>query len=372
MAPTRSCYLDYNASTPVLPQVTDAVVRVLGQYGNPSSVHAAGRHARAAVEDAREAVAGMVNASPAHVIFTSGGTESNALALRGLAMGGRRSAIVASGVEHPSVLAHAAPPDRIAVDADGVVDLNALEQALRLRPPPVLIALMFANNETGVLQPVAEVVTLARRYDAMVHCDAVQAPGKMPVDIQALGVDSLSLSAHKFGGLKGAGALVLRPGMDLAADIRGGGQERQRRAGTENVVGIVGFGAAAREARRLTGEAARITALRDALETGVQAVSRTRIFAQNKPRLPNTSCIALAGVSSETQVMRLDLAGVAVSAGSACSSGKIAASHVLLAMGVAADEAKCAIRVSLGWDSRAEDVTQFLDAWRPLAASAAA
>ena len=367
------CYLDYNATTPVLAEAADAVNAAMQRFGNPSSVHAAGRSARAAVEDAREAVAAMVNGTAQQVVFTSGGTEANALALRGLASAAGCMGVIASTVEHPSVLAHVGADALVAVDHDGLVDLKTLEDMLKARPAPVLIALMFANNETGVLQPVTAVVELARKYGALVHCDAVQVPGKMPLDMQALGVDSVSLSAHKCGGLKGTGAAVLRKGVDLAADILGGGQERRRRAGTENVPGIVAFGAAARVHTRLLNDAGRISQLRDALEAGALSMApQAQIYGKGKPRLGNTSCIALPGISSETQLMRLDLAGVAVSAGSACSSGKIAASHVLLAMGVPAEAAKSAIRVSFGWENTENDVTRFLEAWRPLAVGAAA
>lgn len=368
MAPNvSSFYLDYNATAPILPEVVDAVTAEIGNFGNPSSVHAFGRRARAAVEDAREAVASMINASAQHTIFTSGGTEANALALRGLAGANRCSAVLASAGEHPSVLAHVLESDRIAVDTQGVIDLNALERELKRRTAPVLIALMFANNETGVLQPIAQAVELARKYGALIHCDAVQGIGKAPVDMRALGVDSLSVSAHKFGGLKGVGALILRGGVEIAPDMLGGGQERRRRAGTENVPGIVGFGAAARVVARLVDDAGRVRQLRDTLETVVATTMPTaRIFGKDLPRLGNTSCIALPGVSSETQVMRLDLAGVAVSAGSACSSGKIAPSHVLLAMGVEAAEAKSAIRISMGCGTRPEDVARFLEVWGSL------
>ena len=262
-------YLDYNASTPVLADVASAVSSAIGRFGNPSSVHSAGRRARAAVEEAREAVAAMVNARPQDVVFTSGATEANALALRGLAHQG----VLASAVEHPSILAHS--PEVIAVDGDGVIDLAALELLLQQRKAPLLVALMFANNETGVLQPIAQAVEIAHKDGALVHCDAVQAPGKAALDMRTMGVDSLSLSAHKFGGLKGTGALVLGPALDLTADILGGGQERRRRAGTENVSGIVGFGAAAAAAPRLLEEAARIAGLRATLEAGLRAASPT-------------------------------------------------------------------------------------------------
>lgn len=362
-------YLDYNATAPLLPQVKAVVTAHLDTYGNPSSIHGIGRQARAAVEQSRDAVAAMVNAKPAQVIFTSGGTEANALALRG-----QPSAVIfASAVEHPSVLAHAPAENLIPVDGAGVIDLAALEACLARAPSPALIAVMLTNNETGAVQPIARVTEIARRYNARVHCDAVQAPGKIAVDLESLGVDSVSLSAHKLGGLKGAGALVLKPGLDVTALHVGGGQERRRRAGTENVLGIVAFGVAAQEERGLRTEVARVRELRDALEADIRrAAPRAQIFSQTVERLPNTTCVSLPGMSSEIQVMRLDLAGVGVSAGSACSSGKVAPSHVLLAMGVPESKAKCAIRVSLGWGTTAAETARFLEVWRTLASDAAA
>ncbi len=374
MVPTSTVsYLDYNATTPVLPEVAAAVAASLADFGNPSSVHGFGRRARAMVEEAREAVAALVGAGPGQVIFTSGGTEANALAVQGIAAAAGCEAVLASSVEHSSVLAHVAAANCIAVDGTGAIDLEALERALKRQVAPVLVAVMLANNETGTVQPVADAAALAHKYGALMHCDAVQGPGKMAVNMVALGVDSLSLSAHKLGGLKGCGALVVREGLALAPQLTGGGQERRRRAGTENVPGIVGFGAAARQEPRQRAAMARIGALRDDLEARLMVdVRQARIFSRGAARLGNTVCVALPGVSSETQVMRLDLAGVAVSAGSACSSGKIAASHVLLAMGVNPALAKCAIRISLGWDTTAADIARFLACWEPLATNAAA
>ena len=364
-----SVYLDYNATVPLLPDVKAAVAAHLDTYGNPSSVHAVGRKAREAVEQARDAVAAMAHAKPAQVIFTSGGTEANALALRGRA----NTAIFASAVEHPSVLAHVSPENIIPVDHAGIIDLAALEARLAIAPSPAMVAVMLANNETGAVQPIARVSEIARRYKAHVHCDAVQAPGKLAIDLKSLGVDSLSLSAHKLGGLKGTGALVLAPGVEVTALHVGGGQERRRRAGTENVLGIVAFGVAAQHEQNLRDDVARVRGLRDAMEADIVAAApRARIFAQSVERLANTTCVALPGVSSEIQLMRMDLAGVAVSAGSACSSGKVTASHVLLAMGVTESEAKCAIRISLGWGTTAVETARFLEVWRGLASSAAA
>lgn len=359
-------YLDHNATTPLLPQAAAAVCDSLEAFGNPSSVHSGGRRARALVEDSREQIAAQTGAKAAEIVFTSGGTEANALALRGL----DHASVIVTGIEHASVLAAASGAMVIPADAQGVIDLNTLEDVLKTAPRPALVAVMLANNETGVVQPMDAVIALTKTYGGLVHCDAVQALGKMPVDFSN-GVDSMSLSAHKVGGLKGAGALIVRG--DLTAQMVGGGQERRRRAGTENVTGIISFGAAAREVPRLLAETSRIRALRDALETKVHGIApQAKIYGANAPRLPNTSCIALPGVSSETQVMRLDLAGVAVSAGSACSSGKIAPSHVLLAMGVSPAEAKCAIRVSLGHTTTEADIDRFIDAWRPMALNAAA
>ena len=360
-------YLDYNATAPLRPPAIDAVAAALRIGGNPSSVHGPGRAARRVVEDARERVAALVRARPAEVIFTSGGTEANALALSGSGAG----CLLVSAVEHDSVLRNASQAMMLPVDGDGVVDLAAMERLLgSAAAGDTLVSVMLANNETGVIQPVAEIAALARARGARVHCDAVQAAGKIAIDMAALGVDMLTLSAHKLGGPQGVGALVLRDGAALAPILRGGGQERGRRAGTENVPGIAGFGAAAVAAGAdlAADETARIAALRDRLEEAVRrAAPQAVIYGARIARLANTSCIGLAGVAAETQVMALDLAGVAVSSGSACSSGKVRTSHVLGAMGVAPDAAGCAIRVSLGWDSTESDVDGFLAAWCGLA-----
>lgn len=373
MPESSLCYLDHNATTPLLPQAEAAVRESLAVFGNPSSVHAAGRRARAMVEDARERLASAVGASPAEIVFTSGGTEANALALRGFASAQGCKSLIVAGIEHASVLAAAPDARVIPCDARGAIDLSALEEALRVLSRPALIALMFANNETGVLQPLDAAITLARTYGAYIHCDAVQAFGKVPIDFSSLAVDSMSLSAHKAGGLKGIGALLVRRGCDVTPELAGGGQERRRRAGTENVAGIVSFGAAAGEVRRLLADMPRLGALRNRLEADLRRIApHLKIYGESAARLANTSCVALANVTSETQVMRLDLAGVAVSAGSACSSGKIAPSHVLVAMGVPPAEAKSAIRVSLGWTTTEADIARFMDAWQPLALNAAA
>lgn len=361
----RTSYLDYNASAPVRPQAAAAVAQALRLTGNASSVHGAGRRARACLEDAREAVAALVNAPPPAVVFTSGGTEANNLALRGLTPGGRR--VLVSAGEHPSVLDAVDGAARIPLDRDGVVDLARLEEMLARDPWPALVSVMLANNETGVIQPVAAVVALARRYGALVHCDAVQAVGKIAVDMNALGVDALSLSAHKIGGPQGVGALIAGETPALAPLLRGGGQERRRRAGTENLPGIAGFAAAADGAASDVDDGPRIAALRADLERRLRVLApEVTVVGGTASRLPNTSCIAVPGLAAETVVMGLDLAGVAVSAGAACSSGKVAPSHVLRAMGVDEAVAAAAIRVSLGWATVPADTDHFLRAWGEL------
>jgi cysteine desulfurase len=364
-------YLDHNATAPLRPEARGAMLEALDVMGNPSSVHAEGRRARALVESARERVADLVGARPAEVVFTSGATEANNWVLRA-----GWDVVLSPGVEHDSVLAPArACASRfreLPVDGDGLVDLAGLENAMLESSPGAagrrLLALQLANNETGVLQPVARAVALARSHGFSVHTDAVQAPGRVAIDINELGVDSLSLSAHKLGGPKGTGALVLREGFAPDPLVKGGGQERRRRAGTENVAGIAGFGAAAVAAMRDLAGIDVLAGLRSRLEAGALDAARDAVvIASRAPRLPNTTCIALPGLSAETLVIRFDLAGVAVSAGAACSSGKVGPSAVLAAMGLPADVARAAIRVSLGWNTTERDVDAFLAAWVAIA-----
>lgn len=357
-------YLDHNATSPLRPVAFESMVEVLRAGGNPSSVHTAGRKARAAVETARRQVAALVGALPAEIVFTSGGTEANNLALSGA---GRRRVLV-SAVEHDSVLRAVPGAEIIGVDSNGVVDLAVLERALVSSADgptdgPALVSVMLANNETGVLQPIADVVRVARAAGALVHCDAVQAAGKVPVELHGLGVDYLSLSAHKLGGPTGVGALIVRSGAPFATDRRGGGQESNRRAGTENVAGIAGFGAAAQEAAK----GLDLADWRDRLELSLVQISpRARIFGAGAARLGNTSCIAMPDVPAETQVMAFDLAGVCIGAGAACSSGKVQRSAVLAAMGVPAGEAEAAIRISLGWNTEPADIERLIAAWQDL------
>ena len=360
-------YLDWNATAPLRPQAREACIAALDVAGNPSSPHAEGRRARAIVEDAREQVAALVGAKPAEVVFTSGGTEANNAVL---AAGW--DTIVLSGVEHDSVLAPArAGKARIVempVGRNGVVRVGAPVE-IDATSGRFLPSLQMANNETGVIQPVAEVAAAAKAQGFLVHTDAVQAAGRIPVDVRALGVDFLTLSAHKIGGPKGIGALVMHARASLPAFIAGGGQERRRRAGTENVAVIAGFGAAAEAAQRDLARMQQVAVLRDRLEGQIRTVTPSAVvIGAEAARLPNTASIALAGASAETLVIALDLAGIAVSAGAACSSGKVGASHVLEVMGLEKTVARAAIRVSLGWSSTERDVAAFVDAWSRLAA----
>jgi cysteine desulfurase len=352
-------YLDHNATTPLRPEAIEVMRESMQWFGNPSSVHSHGRLARRRVEDAREQVARLIGADPANIIFTGSGTEANALALRGT---GRRRVLI-SAVEHASVRDALEYVEVIPVDGDGLVRLDALADMLADSDEPTLVSVMLANNETGVLQPMSDIAALARGHGALVHCDAVQAAGKIAVDAGALGVHLLSISAHKLGGPAGVGALVVDPAVPLSALLRGGGQERGRRAGSENILGIVGFGAAAQAAARL-GDSGKLAALRDGLERRLKAMCPSaRVYGTSPARLPNTSCIGMPGVAAETQVIAFDLASVSVSAGAACSSGKVQTSHVLKAMGVGDDLARNAIRVSMGWTTNAADVDRFVEVW---------
>lgn len=358
-------YLDHNATSPVRPEAWRAVADAMEGVGNASSVHRFGRVARRSIEDARETIAGFVGAVPGDVVFTSGGTEANNLAVRGAG----RARVLVSAVEHVSVLDAVPDAERIPVDGSGVVDLAALDRLLAEDGRPALVCVMLANNETGVIQPVAEVAAIARKRGARAHCDAVQAAGRIAVDIRSLGVDSLSLSGHKIGGPMGVGALVLACEVPLQGRQKGGGQESGRRAGTENLPGIAGF-AAAVIATDLSDQA-RLAGLRDRVEAETQRIgSGVKIYGRGATRLANTTALSMPGVSAETQVMAFDLAGVAVSAGAACSSGKVKASHVLAAMGIDKAEAETAIRVSFGWNSKPADVDRFLEAWTQIWARA--
>jgi cysteine desulfurase len=361
--PAGLAYLDWNATAPVRPEAAAAVAQALALCGNPSSVHRAGREARRLLERARADVAALVGAVADEVVFTSGGTEANILALR--AFPERRLAV--SAIEHDSVLANAPDAPRIPASRDGAIDLFALERWLGADRRPALVSLMLANNETGAIQPVAEAARLVHAHGALLHCDAVQGAGKLPVDIRQLGCDLLTLSAHKLGGPMGVGALVVSAGLDPMPLIHGGGQELNRRAGTENLPGICGFGAAARLAAAERQSWRAVAVMRDDAERRLTAIALDAvIYAAAAPRLPNTICVAMPRVPASTQVMALDLAGVMVSAGAACSSGKVRRSHVLDAMDVPEADAECAIRISLGRTTTAAEVDQLVEAWGTL------
>lgn len=369
-------YLDWNATTPLRTEAKAAMAAALDLVGNPSSVHAEGRAARGLLEQARAQVAAAVGSAPRDVVFTSGGTEANALALTpGLRIGSEPvERMLVSAVEHASVLSGGRfPADRVSqiqVTADGVLDLDHL-RALLADGGPALVSVMLANNETGALQPIREVAEMVHEAGGVLHVDAIQALGKIPFRIKELATDLVSLSAHKIGGPKGVGALVLSPRLTGPEPLlRGGGQELGRRAGTENLVGIAGFGAAAAVAiPAMADDMARIEGLRTRLEAGLRHISPDDgvIVSAGAPRLPNTTLFAVPGLRAETAVIGFDLAGIAVSSGSACSSGKVQPSHVLEAMGFGPELARSAIRISLGWSSSESDIDRCLQAWRKLA-----
>ena len=365
-------YLDCNATSPLRPEARAAMLAALEAPANPSSVHAEGRRARLLVEEARAAVAAFAGASPDHVTFTSGGTEANTLALLGSLQaaaeaGQRFTRLVVSSIEHDSVLrlAHRSAElfpglrvSQLPAGSSGAVDPDALEAQLREGKGRALVSVMAVNNETGVIQPLPAIAAVCAAHGALLHCDAIQAAGKIPATLASLHADMLTFSAHKVGGPQGAGAVVTRPGVNLAPQLLGGRQERGLRAGTEATAAITGFAAALVAARTP------LPAMREDLEQRLRAACpEAVIFGSTAPRVANTTCIAAPGVTAETLVIALDLDGYAVSAGSACSSGRVARSHVLDAMGADQDLSRCAIRISTGWQTTPEDTAAFADAW---------
>ncbi|WP_108883468.1 aminotransferase class V-fold PLP-dependent enzyme [Anderseniella sp. Alg231-50] len=358
-------YLDHNATSPIRPEAREAMLAALELQGNASSVHEEGRKARALIETARDEVARALGTIAPAIVFTGGGSESCNQALRCVSV----DRLVVSAIEHPCVLEAAKvsglPVDVLPVDENGVVDVSALGNLLGNGDGRALVSVMLANNETGAIQPVRDVVAVAGEHDALVHCDAVQAFGKLPVNFGLLGVDLLSVSAHKLGGPQGVGALVIRDGLPVSPLVAGGGQELRRRAGTENIAGIAGFAAAVRAAGKTESDFKGLQAkLESALASGPGEVV---VFSTGVDRLSNTVCFALTGLEADTALMAFDLDGIAVSSGSACSSGKVQASHVLKAMGASEATTKSAIRVSLGWSSTVEDVNRFSDSWQKIA-----
>jgi cysteine desulfurase len=363
-------YFDHNATTPPDPQVREAVMRALTEdFGNPSSVHHFGQRAKALLDEARSSVATLIGAEPAEVVFTSGGTEADNLAIRGAAEAleptGRRH-LVASSIEHEAVLNTVKALARrgwtvtlLPVGASGILDPKALEEAIT--PETALVSVMHANNEIGTVQPIAELASIAHRAGALMHTDAVQSVGKIPVDVRRLGIDLLSLSAHKINGPKGAGALWIKRGTRLVSTMAGGKHERNRRGGTENVPGIVGLGVAADLARTKAARLTEIAALRDRLERVVlERVTGTAVNGAREARVPNTTNISFDGVEAESLLIALDLEGFAVSTGSACSSGTLEPSHVLRAMGLPAHRTQNSIRFSLGAGNTEADVDQLV------------
>lgn len=352
-------YLDHNATAPTRPAAIAAMAEALARPSNASSIHMPGREARRRLNEARARIAEAVGGEPAGVVLTSGGTEANDLALHGV--GGP---VLVSDIEHVSVLEAMPAAERCPVGSDGRIDLEALSERVR-RLKPRLVSVMLANNETGVIQPIDAVAERVHGAGALLHVDAAQAIGRVPIDLVGLGADLMTVSAHKMGGPPGIGALVMRPGLEIEARLRGGAQEQRRRGGTENVPAALGWAAALEAAD--VGEQARLGRLRAMLEAAVPAgAGGLRVIGADLPRLPNTTCLLAPGLDSATQLMALDLAGIAVSSGAACSSGKVGPSHVLLAMGLPADLARCAIRVSLGWSTTETDIRRFLDIWLPL------
>ena len=352
-------YLDYNATSPLRPFVKDTMAHAMDISGNPSSVHGAGREARRVVEDARQAVANSVGVEPVNVIFTSGGTEANNMALAAH----NYDVILISAIEHDSIINI---KDTIfltiPVDSNGVVDHDALEKLLKdHNGQKILVSVMMANNETGVIQPIHGIAELAHEYGAHIHTDAVQAWGKVPVHFDTLDVDLMTIAAHKVGGPKGVGALIARENFPVKSLLSGGGQERSRRAGTENIPAIAGFGALAEKIDDVLAEWESLSTLRADLEDFLIENDHT-IYSTDAKRLPNTICVAI-DTSAETKVMQMDLKNIAISAGSACSSGKITPSHVLKAMGLDDTAARQAVRISIGWGTTADDIAAFKKAW---------
>jgi len=349
-------YLDYNATAPLCESAKQAIQEGMRWVGNASSVHQFGRCVRQKIEDVRTELADFFSVKAANVIFTSGATEANHLALCGF-----EGRVVVSAIEHDSVDQARSDKDVCPVDHNGMIDLDALEKWLKAQNGPCLVSMMAANNETGVIQPLNHVVDLAKRYGALVHCDAVQAVGRIALTWE--GIDLISLSAHKLGGPQGVGALVMRNDISLQAQLRGGGQERSMRSGTENFLGIMGFGAALKTSQVSSWEKAGF--LRDELESRLEAAcTHVKFLARKVPRLPNTTVIVMEGVTSATQVMNFDLKGIAISAGAACSSGKVKSSRVLTAMGIPQAMADCSIRVSFGPQESCDNtVDTFINSW---------
>lgn len=360
---TQNIYFDHNATTPIRPAAVEAMTSALSEVGNPSSIHSFGRGARKVVETARKIIGDALDVSSGQVFFNSGATEGNNTILKGF--GGKR--ILVSSVEHPSVIECGVPVDRIPVTQDGIVDLDEFQRMVTATSP-ALVSVMMVNNETGVIQPIADIARIAKAAGAIVHCDAVQAFGRIPFTRESLGVDFITLSSHKIGGPMGSGAIVVAPHASLPKLMEGGGQERRSRAGTENVPGIAGFGAAAAAAVADIPSFSRLSALRDRIETELLKSPRVTIYGRKAQRVSNTISCTVDGIAGDTLLMAFDIEGIALSSGSACSSGTVKFSHVLKAMGVPERQNCAALRISLGWTTTEKEVELFLTVWNNLRA----
>lgn len=366
MIQKRPVYLDYNATAPIRPEVIALMQEVMCQQGNASAVHSFGRNARSRVEKAREQIAAFCGVTPGQVTFNSGATEANNTVLKAFA--GDR--VLVSAIEHLSMIEPVASVEKIPVTRDGIIDEAAFEAMLDKGPPPALVSVMMVNNETGAIQPVEKLARLAKKKHPNIffHTDAVQAAAKMKLDMPSLHVDYLSLSSHKIGGPQGMGALILAPGARPAKLLYGSGQEKRQRAGTENVAGIAGFGLAAEMAAAEIAEYNKLAALRDRMERGMMAAApHLVIYAKNAPRVPNVTAFSLPGVDAQTILMGLDLEGMAISRGTACGSGAVKPSHVIAAMAGPDAPHDGALRISMGWNTTAEDINDFLAAWNKIA-----
>lgn len=356
----RAVYLDYNATTPIRPEVISLMGRIMAEPGNASSIHSFGRQARKHIEDARGKIAKAFNVGPQQVIFNSGATEGNNTVLKGFS--GQR--ILISAIEHSSIIESGVRAETIPVTRDGVVDLDAFKKLLAQEPKPALVSVMYVNNETGVIQPIADIARLAKEAGAVMHSDVSQAVGRIAFTREDLGVDLMTFCAHKFGGPQGIGAIIMAPKAPLPKLLHGGGQERRQRAGTENVAAIAGFGVALDMAMDELPSYQKLAQKRDALETMLlDSTNALRIHGRQSARVANTISLSMTGTTSETLLLALDLEGIALSSGSACSSGTVKPSHVLLAMGVEEEEAKCSLRLSLGWNTTEQDIEDFTKAW---------
>lgn len=359
---TKNTYFDHNATTPVRPCAIAAMTLALSEVGNPSSIHSFGRGARKHIETARKIIGDTLDVSAGQVFFNSGATEGNNTIIKGFA--GKR--ILVSSIEHPSVIDCGVNVEQIPVTVDGVVDIAAFEKMVTTGTPPALVSVMLVNNETGVIQPIAEISKIAKSVDALLHCDAVQGYGRIAFTRESLGVDFLTISSHKIGGTHGVGAVIVSPNTTLPKLLTGGGQERRSRAGTENVAGIAGFGAAAAEATASISDFQKLSILRDTIESEISKSAHVKIYGQNAPRVSNTISCTVDGISGDTLLMAFDVEGIALSSGSACSSGTVKFSHVLKAMGITEKPDRAALRISLGWTTTEQDVEQFLMVWNKL------